>query len=250
MKDPYDDSKSEMERLARLGDAATQELRDAVSTSIASSATEQALKKLSENVASQEDELALLREMIVAMKTRTKGGRLAPIELVLERERFVETMAEKVAKIHQLINVTVDRRKKSISQAVAIAPNDVPQEIVSTSAVRERLRDAPDDSNDFIKNQMHQQELMEMEQQQSLDVLHHGVVGLREKAKTIGGELNDQEKMLTAVDTKVSGVQDRLSQATKRVNDLLDSMSDRGKICCILLLVFVLGILAAVVITG
>ncbi len=127
--------------------------------------------------------------------------------------------------------------------------------ILGADAVRaETLSSSVDfskqNSSTFIADHMGQQQQLREEQDEQLDQISHGVSRLKVQSENIREEVVQQKTMLDTLETEVTTAQERLRSAAKRLDTIMNQMSDKKKICCVVLLVFVLGILIAVLVTS
>lgn len=102
------------------------------------------------------------------------------------------------------------------------------------------------DSDNFMNLQLLAQKDEIAQQEEIMDRLAHGLEELRETGINVNTELTTQNILLADVDSKVSSLQAKLRTANERVDQLLNSLSNKGKICtiCVLLgLIFFLYLL-------
>lgn len=99
------------------------------------------------------------------------------------------------------------------------------------------------ESDNFLLTQEYAQ-LQEIAQQEEImDRLSYGLQELRETGINVNSELSTQNVILAEVDSKVSSLQMKIRTANQRVNQLLNSLSNKGKICTICALLGVIFVL-------
>lgn len=99
------------------------------------------------------------------------------------------------------------------------------------------------ESDNFLLTQEYSQ-LQEIAQQEEImDRLSYGLQELRETGINVNNELSTQNVILAEVDSKVSSLQMKIQSANQRVNQLLNSLSNKGKICTICALLGVIFVL-------
>lgn len=189
-----------------------------------------------QTITSESDEIvAMLKEMMRAVSERggRVQGKIFSANEVMERQSLVRELESEAADLREFYKKVyasnVQRQRTLDIQAAAAASGGDPRGVFS---------------DEFITSQVHAQREEEKVQDVALDRLTVGLQELRETGVNIHGELNTQEEMLDHLDRDLSGVQVRLRAANEKVDKLLASMSNRGKVCTIVILIFILVFLA------
>lgn len=224
--DPFNDSVKEIRGLvvrARLVE------QQASQKGVVSAATVNELKEVHEEV---EELLQFLRDMLRVVDERggKVQGKVFSANEIMERQntvRGLEGDAVEIRSFYKKIAASTAQRQRAAEAAVA-----------STADGR---GGAPDE---FVAAQAFAQREEEKVQDEVLDRLTYGLRELRETGVNIHEELDTQETMLNEVDRDISGVQVRLRAANAKVDKLLASMSNKGKVCTIVTLIFILVFLA------
>lgn len=115
------------------------------------------------------------------------------------------------------------------------------QEAVSAS-----MPSQEETSDNYVLLQQRAQQEEIAQQEEVMERMAHGLQELRETGLNINNELETQNTILVDVDRNISTVQARLRSANEKLDQLLASLSNKGKICtiCALLgIIFVLFIL-------
>lgn len=96
---------------------------------------------------------------------------------------------------------------------------------------------------------LHQQEMMRRQQDESLEQIEEGVGRLKQTSYLIRDELEQQHGMLETLSTEVDTTREKLRVASKKLDTLLTEMPNNGKICTIVVLTIILGILIVITMT-
>ncbi|KAG5480089.1 hypothetical protein CUR178_06141 [Leishmania enriettii] len=225
-KDPFDDSVKELRELVVRAKLIEQQLTQKGVVS-PSSLTE--LHDIKENA---EEMLQFVKEMLRVVDERggKVQGKVFSANEIMERQNIVRGLEADVTEarsFYEKISTSAAKRQRATEEAVPSAGE-------SGCAT----------SDEFISAQTFAQREEEKVQDEVLDRLTFGLRELRETGLNIHEELDTQEVMLDNVDRDISGVQVRLRAANARVDKLLASMSNRGKVCTIVMLIFILVFLA------
>ncbi|KAG5479326.1 hypothetical protein LSCM1_04582 [Leishmania martiniquensis] len=224
--DPFDDSVKELRELVVRAKLIEQHLtQKGVVTP--SSVTE--LRDVKETA---EEMLQFLKEMLRVVDERggKVQGKVFSANEIMERQNIVRGLEGDVAEarsFYDKLSASVAKRQRAGEAAVV--------------SIGESCGAAPDE---LISAQAFAQREEEKVQDEVLDRLTFGLRELRETGLHIHEELDTQEVMLDNVDRDISGVQVRLRAANAKVDKLLASMSNRGKVCTIVMLIFILIFLA------
>ncbi|KAL7711457.1 Syntaxin [Lotmaria passim] len=228
--DPFNDSVKEVRELvvrARLMEQqATQ--KGVVTPSIVSE-----LQQIQSDV---EELLQFLKDMLRVVDERggKVQGKVFSANEIMERQNTVRSLEGDVADIHSFyrkVAASSAQRQRAATAAEAAVASPLDGRGCSGQ-------------DEFITAQTHAQREEEKVQDEVLDRLTYGLRELRETGVNIHEELDTQETMLNDVDRDVSGVQVRLRAANAKVDKLLASMSNKGKVCTIVTLIFILVFLA------
>ncbi|KAH9265511.1 hypothetical protein BASA83_011107 [Batrachochytrium salamandrivorans] len=99
------------------------------------------------------------------------------------------------------------------------------------------------------KNRQSQQQSLMREQDEQMDDVAVTVGNLREVARVMGDELDDQTRLLGEVEIQVDSTQNKLADGMKRMQDFIRANSDSRQQYCIAVLVVILVILLVLVIS-
>jgi hypothetical protein len=80
--------------------------------------------------------------------------------------------------------------------------------------------------------------------------VEHSVKGLENKAGMINQTLVDQDKELSAMNKDMTAVQIKMDTSIRKIDDMLNRASDKGKICIIVVLMIVLVLLVVFLFSG
>lgn len=171
------------------------------------------------------DLLNILRDaiqMLLDMSGRINGRVFSPNEIV-ERQNSVKLFEKDVDNLEKMYHSLSGRREAVQS---SLQPEDV--------------------SDNYVLLQEREQRDQIAQQEEVMDRLAHGLRELRDTGINIHNELDTQNVMLADVDRDVTSLQARLHSANEKVDRLLGSLSNRGKIliiCCLMGLLFFLFLL-------
>jgi syntaxin of plants SYP7 len=225
--DPFNDSVREIRELvvqARLME------QQATQKGVVTPAAVGELKQIQADV---EELLQFLKDMLRVVDERggKVHGKVFSANEIMERQNTVRSLEGDVADLrsfYQKIVASNAQRQRAVSEAAVASPSDT----------------RTGGQDEFIMAQTYAQREEEKVQDEVLDRLTYGLRELRETGVNIHEELDTQETMLNEVDRDVSGVQVRLRAANAKVDKLLASMSNKGKVCTIVTLIFILVFLA------
>lgn len=217
-KDPFQDSVRELRELVVKAKLIHQ---GAVQKGVVNA---EKVAELNEIRADADELLDLLREMLRVIEE--KGGKVHGTVFsaneMMDRQNTLRSLEADVKEIDDF-----DATVKARAMPVIGSPSSEP-----------RLPD------EFLTAQEYVQREEAMQQDEVLERLTYGLQELRETGININDELNTQDVILTDMDREISGVQVRLRAANAKVDKLLASMSNKGKVCTIVVLIFVLVFLA------
>lgn len=229
--DPFNESVREMRELvvqARLME------QQATQTGVVTPATVSALQRIQEDA---DELLQFLKDMLRVVDERggKVQGKVFSANEIMDRQNTVRALEGDVADLRsfyaKIAASSARRQRAEASVAAAASPEN-------------RNSSGGGGQDEFITAQTYAQREEEKVQDEVLDRLTYGLRELRETGVNIHEELDTQETMLNEVDRDVSGVQVRLRAANAKVDKLLASMSNKGKVCTIVTLIFILVFLA------
>ncbi|GET88237.1 syntaxin, putative [Leishmania tarentolae] len=224
--DPFNDSVKEVQEVIVRAKLVEQQLTQK-GVICASSVSE-----LCDAKETAEEMLQFLKEMLRVVDERggKVQGKVFSANEIMDRQNIVRSLEGDVAEV------------RSFYEKIVASPahrQRVAETALTSSGVC--CGGAPDE---FISAQTFAQREEEKVQDEVLDRLTFGLRELRETGLHIHEELDMQEVMLDNVDRDISGVQVRLRAANAKVDKLLASMSNKGKVCTIVVLIFILVFLA------
>ncbi|CCW70191.1 unnamed protein product [Phytomonas sp. Hart1] len=105
------------------------------------------------------------------------------------------------------------------------------------------LKNSKSEANDFMVQEFKTQRHIMQSDEQTLERLSGGIQRVKETAVNINEEMVTQEHVLNDIDRGMFRVQTRLGNTAKRVSQLIEKTSDRGKMICITVLFLILIVL-------
>ncbi|KAG5505645.1 hypothetical protein JKF63_04980 [Porcisia hertigi] len=221
-EDPFNDSVQELRELVVRAKLIEQQLMQKGVVSSSSAAELRDVKEAAEEM------LKFLKEMLRVVDERggKVHGKVFSANEIMERQNVVRKLEGDVAEARSFYG----RVAASAAQRQRAAEADV-------ASAGESYGGMPDE---FISAQAFAQREEEKHQDEALDRLTFGLRELRETGLIIHEELDTQDVMLDDVDRNISSVQMRLRAANQKVDKLLASMSNKGKVCTIVILTFIL----------
>lgn len=192
------------------------------------------LGELEEICADMSELATLLTEMqrVVEDKGGKVHGKIFSANEIMGRQNTLRALASEVSEASGFL-----RQVRARSEARNLASASA-----ATSAHSRESGGGPPDG--FLVAQEYAQREETKQQDEVIDRLTYGLQELRETGININDELEQQDEMLTEVERDMTGVQVRLRAANAKVDKLLASMSNKGKICTIVVLICVLIFLA------
>ncbi|ESL09403.1 syntaxin [Trypanosoma rangeli SC58] len=177
-----------------------------------------------------DEELELLNNVlqVIEQQNGRVGEQVFSVNEVLRRQGVVRELAAELKGV------------RSFRDSVEARVVETEKTFSSASFTDDHVNDA------FILRQEQAQRQVHMEQDRILDRLSVGLRELRETGVNVNDELQQQEILLKEAQQNVEGVQARLRVVNAKVDKLLASMSNRKKICTIVILIVALVILASV----
>lgn len=243
-RDPFEDSKDVLEAQLRRCSRLRRDIEDVGRLhdrklgSIGEARFRGLCEELCVTIEEAREDVALLADVVAVLQER--GGKLAgrrgalSSEVVSERARYVTLASQRLKDFVEFARqLEVEHHNDNAAKS-------------STSDDLETARK----NDDFIGQHTELQHEQIAEQERSLDVLSQGVGNLRVTAVTIADEMNEQAQMLDDVDGRVDNLSDKLRSVNAKVDKVIQGMSTNGKLCCITLLVLVVGMLIALFFFG
>ncbi|CBZ26751.1 putative syntaxin [Leishmania mexicana MHOM/GT/2001/U1103] len=224
--DPFNDSVKELREVVVRAKLIKQQLTQKGVISPSSMAELRDAKETAEEM------LHFLKEMLRVVDERggKVQGKVFSANEIMERQNIVRSLEGDVGEARSFYE--------------KIAASAAQRQRVTEAAVGSPAESCGVAADGFISAQAFAQREEEKVQDEVLDRLTFGLRELRETGLHIHEELDTQEAMLDNVDRDISGVQVRLRAANAKVDKLLASMSNKGKICTIVMLIFILVFLA------
>ena len=236
---------------------------------------EQDVNALAQELRSAHDELEILLDVMTALRSsngRVGGGRggALPAAVLVARQRRVTAVEDEYKDLMrglEKLERGLSEHQKSVIEAAknnnsaAAASNNKKNVLSSTMSNGDDVaqkqqqgkqgaagrRGYGGDGDDFFNMQMEtQQEEMSL-QNAVLDRLHHNVITMKTTAVDVRDEVVAQEDALQRLHVVSDNLLSRIHVANQKVDVMLNSMSNKGKICLIVMLCLVLGIMIAVV---
>jgi t-SNARE syntaxin family protein len=153
---------------------------------------------------------------------------------VSRRQRFVEELSNEV-----------ENMLEELSKGAGGRPGIVGR---SESGKGRVLESPPGEREDYNAEFEQQQQVQMMaEQDQTLDSVYVTVGNLRQQARVMGRELEEQGEMLAETDGLADRVGGRLQSGLKTMGTVIKKNEDGLSSCCIAVLIFVLIILLILV---
>ncbi|KAL5034394.1 hypothetical protein RTP6_002243 [Batrachochytrium dendrobatidis] len=101
----------------------------------------------------------------------------------------------------------------------------------------------------FVEREQQQQQALMQDQDAQMSDVAVTVGNLREVARVMGSELDDQTRLLGEVETQVDSTQGRLEDGMKRMKDFIKANSDSRQQWCIAILVVILVLIIVLVLS-
>jgi len=204
----------------------------------------------SSNTARNTDFSELAKNMRLAMKTiRADLDDLAQTIKIVEdnrirfkdiddaelnsRKKFVNDMRAKLQSIDETLNS--QRTKKKLEK-------DDRENLLASSNGRRMTtgleRERKQDTNDYIDDRRNQTQALVGKQDEVLDDMSNALGRLGDVASVINTELQDQNKILQEFDGEMDESIGTMGMVMGKVNRILNK-SDKGRLCCIILLIII-----------
>eukprot|EP00760_Papus_ankaliazontas_P003420 PhM_4_TR11606/c0_g1_i1/m.60702/K08498/STX6; syntaxin 6 len=173
-----------------------------------------------------ESALSSAREMLVELQGLSKSDRPEAAALV----GFVTSSTRRVMVLEDQY-ASATKGRGAVAGSSAASTSRSPYDVASTHSLM-----------------LDQQRVLRDQQEQNLGQIEAGVTRLRHTAVAINDELSEQHGMLDTLDNEVDGTREKLRAAANKLDKVMTEMSDRGKVCCIVVLMFILGVLIAILV--
>ncbi|PWU90650.1 putative syntaxin [Trypanosoma cruzi] len=223
-RDPFDESVSDVSELVAKAKSVQESFR-------AKGIVDRVLiEEVRRTLDAADEELELLKNVLQVIEQRNGrvGDQVFSVNEVLRRQGVVRNLETELKGL------------RTFSDAV---------EVRVVEAEKRRIMNSNESqvNDSFLLGQEQIQRKEHMEQDIILDRLSHGLQELKETGVNVNDELQQQEILLVEAQQDMEGVQARLRVLNTKIDKLLSSMSNRKKICTILILVVTLVFLASIV---
>eukprot|EP00759_Apiculatamorpha_spiralis_P012926 PhF_6_TR19772/c0_g1_i1/m.28838/K08498/STX6; syntaxin 6 len=165
----------------------------------------------------------LLSEMQGKVNTMSSDAKSTMVSWITSSVKNILTMEE-----------TYSQCMRGFANSTVLSSSNIPKNNNHTSNTHDMM--------------LRQHEMMREQQDEGLELIEQGVGRLKQTAALINDELTQQKTMLDKLSDEVDETRDKLKMATKKLDKLMTEMSDRGKVCCIVVLMFILGAMIAILI--
>lgn len=226
-----------------------------------------------EDFSSVEKSLRFCDNMLVAIRSGEAGGRNFPPGEILARQRFVEKSISDAESLRTFLNTSraieadlasgkltmVSNRGSPMTANGLLAPPPIlnatggvmPSNLTAAAereAAKARAKAAAEeahfnDNEAFMQAQRQIQREEYQMQEAALDRIARHVGDIRESVINVGEEMDSQDTMLNEQIALADQVRNKLAATTAKINTLMENMSNRGKICTIVVLLMVLSFL-------
>jgi SYP7 family syntaxin len=202
-------------------------------------------------------ELELLLDAMTALRSsngRVNGGKVSlPAAILVARQRRVaaadderKELSRGLARLEKTLHAPASG---SVTGGAVRIPSIIETSTSLTTAVAEdqrKAREGRNENDEFIAAHLETQEEELAIQDKALDRLHHHVVQMRQSASEVQTEMAAQEDALQRLHAVSDMLLSRVAVANERVDVMLNSMSNKGKVCLIVVLCLIVGIMIAV----
>eukprot|EP00118_Oscarella_pearsei_P024676 m.306573 g.306573 ORF g.306573 m.306573 type:complete len:251 (+) comp41361_c0_seq1:337-1089(+) len=187
-------------------------------------------QELRNGIKSIEWDLEDLEETIRAVESNPGKFRIDPGE-IQTRRGFVSETKRKVKGIREDLNSSSTKSKVEQTKRKDLIGRPSGK---SQSRYDKLDNELERNNQDFIEEQVQQQQAVMKEQDVQLEMVGQSVGVLKQMGEQIGNELDDQAVMLDELDEDLENTQSKLS-GVRRTVDRVMKMADDKKQCCILL---------------
>ena len=134
----------------------------------------------------------------------------------------------------------IESLQEAIKGAASAPPPPRSSGFYDESLSEERVRES---NNRFVGSEMERQALITRQQDHQLDEIEMAVGRIGQMGRTIGEELESQQRILNALDEDMDTTQTRLKATIKKINDIIRKSGGCSQLCVILVLLGVIIIL-------
>jgi SYP6 family syntaxin len=127
----------------------------------------------------------------------------------------------------------IEALQEGIKKASAAPPPPRGAGFYDDSLSEERVREA---NNRFVGSELERQALITRQQDHQLDEIEMGVLRIGQMGRTIGEELESQQRILNALDDELDTTQTRLKATIKKINEIIRKSGGCSQLCVILVL--------------
>jgi len=198
------------------------------------------LSQLAQKINELEPDVQIMQDSITAALEHPERYAVPSAEMQ-RRQEVVQNIVRKLTKGKSEVTHGMKLREKRVAMQ---------QEAARAAANGPGSPAAGGDVSGFMQQEYAEQHDITRKQDQALDRIHGGLLTAENKAKMIGNELDNHNKMLTDIEHDATGVQLKLDNAMTRIGTLLEKTSDRGKIGIIVCLMVILFVLVVFLFSG
>lgn len=177
-------------------------------------------------------------------------------EELADRKKFVASakseakqLQDQIHKLQQKYDTTTSSNHSNSSSALIPPTNNARKSLLEggSSSGGSRFsaaanQEASRTNDDYISNTRQQQQLLISQQDDVLTDMTASLARLQQIGDEIGKEIKEQDAELDELDTELNIAQDGLKTTIKKMERLLKK-SDKGRLCCICLLLITIAIL-------
>ncbi|EGF81156.1 hypothetical protein BATDEDRAFT_87407 [Batrachochytrium dendrobatidis JAM81] len=200
------------------------------------------IRDILRNIVADLDELDETIQIVQSNPARFKLDR----SHIDERKQFVQESRKKVEEMKSSVN--------NPSAARMGGQQGMRNNLMGSNKTRTdkygRTEDEYKVSNQkFVEREQQQQQALMQDQDAQMSDVAVTVGNLREVARVMGSELDDQTRLLGEVETQVDSTQGRLEDGMKRMKDFIKANSDSRQQWCIAILVVILVLIIVLVLS-
>ncbi|XP_062515032.1 syntaxin-6-like [Corticium candelabrum] len=203
--------------------------------------------ELKNSLKSIEWDLEDLDETIRAVERNPAKFRLDADE-IQKRRQFVTEMRQEVKRIADHTNSSATKAKIEQSRRKDLMGSSGGSG--KAQSRYQRLDNELERNNqDFIEEQLQQQQQMINQQDEQLDVVGQSVGVLKQMGEQIGDELEEQAVMLDDLDNDMDRTDNKLKGVMRKVDRAL-KLSDDKKQCCVILVLVIIIVVIVILFTA
>ncbi|KAI9207433.1 syntaxin 6, N-terminal-domain-containing protein [Polychytrium aggregatum] len=203
-------------------------------------------------IQSIELDLKDLEDTVKIVQANPERFKLDPREVV-QRKDFVKKMKKTVEEMKQAVNnPSTIKRTETAQRNTLLASKPSPGDKSSPQLTNRQgptQQDYERRNTRFIENESLNQQQIMRHQDQQLDGISSTITGMREVATVIGMELDDQTRLIEDVDERVDTTSGKLKAGMKRLDNFIQSNSNKKQQITICILVIILIIVLVCVIS-